>query len=103
MILIAFEEIGEPMIETKECEQKLTESEIDIDIVSIPEMDTQIPALHTSIQLTDMTDENQIHSFLARIAELESENKALNQSLRKERSENQLLMQSIKDLTELND
>ena len=86
----------------KECEQKLTESDADIDIVSIPEIDTQ-PILQTSIQLTDMTGETQIHLFLARIAELEYDNKALNQSLQKERSENQSLMQSIKDLTELND
>ena len=102
-MFLAFEEIVAPINETKVCEPKLTESEVDIDMLSIPEIDTQFPILQTSVQLTDSTGENQIHFFLARIAELENENKFLTQSLQKERSENQLLMQSIKDLTELND
>ena len=45
-----------------------------------------------------LSEKEKIEAFVARIAELESENKALKESLRMEKSENSFLMESIREL-----
>ncbi|KAI6650969.1 hypothetical protein LOD99_5808 [Oopsacas minuta] len=99
----------EPMLAAVTVEDKILEANIvdkpNIDLVEIkinPEIRTD--TIQTNIQLSNnsLGIEDQLKLYLARIAELESENRALSESLQKERTEKCLLMTSIKDLTQFN-
>ena len=61
------------------------------------EIDLQVPVplLVTELHLSE---KEQLEAYVARIADLEGENKALKESLRMEQYENNLLKESMKEL-----